>query len=164
MVLYILDNVLEAKATELINLAGSGRISKKANIVSTYVAYDKNKSILTYRSVDRNGSGRSHIVRLLVPKLFFNLLGKAKTKEQIIKSLLNNDGVRISCSCESFKYYFSYLATKNSYNMPDYIEKRFPKITNPMLKGSVCKHVAHVLYNLSSITPSSLIASLSDKQ
>lgn len=57
---------------------------------------------------------------------------------------LKYNHIKISCSCKDFKYRFNYMATKRKYGF-DTNETRPSKITNPKLKGGLCKHQVKVM-------------------
>ena len=55
--------------------------------------------------------------------------------------------VSYECSCPNHQYQYRYLATVNNCAIkPE--EKDFPKITNPGLEGSCCKHVIKTLHTI----------------
>jgi hypothetical protein len=52
--------------------------------------------------------------------------------------------VAIGCSCEDFRYTFSYLVTVAGANLPSHRENAVPKIRNATLTGFGCKHIVKV--------------------
>lgn len=65
----------------------------------------------------------------------------------IVRLLLSGD-IRVSCTCPDFKYRYSYKAYKNKYGLKR--ENRFPKVRNPKLNHTICKHLIVVLSVLGS--------------
>ncbi len=75
------------------------------------------------------------------------------TKRDIIRLMLQGD-IKVHCSCPDFKFRgFKYLGYNLDYGI--YRELRFPRIRNPELEGTVCKHLAKVfgvyMFNWSKI-------------
>lgn len=68
---------------------------------------------------------------------------KEYSKKDVVRLMLAGD-ISVFCSCPDFLYRgFKYMGKKQGYGM--YKETRFPKIRNPRLEGSVCKHLGVVL-------------------
>lgn len=55
--------------------------------------------------------------------------------------------VSVSCTCPDWQFVYRYLATIGKFNIAP-LEKDFPKIKNPRLKGACCKHVLKALQKL----------------
>ena len=60
--------------------------------------------------------------------------------------------VSIDCQCGRHQYWYRYLAGVGGYAVTPPQEKDFPKIRNPELTGTACKHVLKVLQTLQSPT------------
>ena len=78
----------------------------------------------------------------------FYCIGKDKDIdfEDAIDYAINFGDIHIRCNCKSFLFHgFAYLSTqlKYIYGIPH--ENRFPKIRNPNLKSTMCKHCDVVL-------------------
>lgn len=67
------------------------------------------------------------------------------------------------CTCGRHQYWYRYLATIGNFALAP-LEKDFPKIRNPQLKGCCCKHVLKALSVLKAGTVHSLIAKELEKQ
>lgn len=69
-----------------------------------------------------------------------------KPAVKLAKELLEG-AARWNCSCERFRYYYRFVLTtlKSNYNVA---ETAFPKIRNPELRGTCCKHIARVAHNM----------------
>ena len=66
--------------------------------------------------------------------------------EDAIDYAINYSDIHIRCSCPSFLYHgFAYMGTQLRYLYGIPIEKRFPKVRNPNLKSTACKHCDVVL-------------------
>ena len=82
-------------------------------------------------------------VKLLDLFKLINEFGTTLQPIEIVRKAIQGD-VRIHCSDPSWLYWgFQYLGTKKGYAL--YNEPRAPKIRNPQLKGSVCKHLSNAL-------------------
>ena len=71
--------------------------------------------------------------------------------------------ISFDCTCGRHQYWYRYLATIGNFALAP-LEKDFPKIRNPQLKGCCCKHVLKVLSLLKAGTVHSLIAKELEKQ
>jgi hypothetical protein len=60
---------------------------------------------------------------------------------------INDGDVKLSCSCPSFLYFYSYKASQLKYKL-GLPERRPAKRNNPGLAGSVCKHIHRVIMKL----------------
>lgn len=72
---------------------------------------------------------------------------KADYKDKDIMRLLSESDLEVYCDCPAFKYWgYKYI----SWNLDMGVEKetRNPKVRNPKLKGTVCKHLIMTLERL----------------
>lgn len=69
-------------------------------------------------------------------------LSKKQTAD-IIRQLILSGHILVYCSCPDFKYRYQYKSFVQGYGI--FKELRFPRIRNPQLTGSVCKHMISVL-------------------
>lgn len=68
---------------------------------------------------------------------------KEYSKRDIMRLMLSGD-IAVYCSCPDYLYRgFKYMGKKDKYGI--YNETRYPKIRNPKLEGTVCKHLGVVL-------------------
>jgi hypothetical protein len=79
---------------------------------------------------------------------FYDVLNDSTLNaNEAARLLLWGSNIRLACFCPSFIFYgFAYILTQ--YDSSIYPETRFPKIRNPELKGSGCKHCRKVLKTL----------------
>lgn len=105
----------------------------------------KNYLTLYFKCLDRRGTKRKHLVRIVLEDYPTYLETYKDLKpEEIIKKALLLGNCKVHCSCENFLYQgLTYLAFKKGYGIVN--EPRFPGIKNPQLKGSICKHLSSVL-------------------
>lgn len=79
---------------------------------------------------------------------------KGKVNYDNIRKYLNyamdHGDVFVSCTCPDFRYRFAYTATKKKF-IEGKPETRPSNITNPHLKGGICKHIIKLLNNKSWI-------------
>lgn len=73
----------------------------------------------------------------------------APSKPDEAAKLLTNGGLRCSCDCGRWIFFYSYVATIGKFNagVP---QVGYPRIRNPNLSGMACKHVLRVMNQLSS--------------
>lgn len=69
-----------------------------------------------------------------------------KPAAKLAKDLLEG-AARWNCSCERHRFWYRYLLTtlKANYGAS---ETAFPKVRNPSLRGTCCKHIARVAHNM----------------
>lgn len=65
--------------------------------------------------------------------------------------LLLRDQVQVHCTCPAFRFFYRYGATAKGFSLLP--ENRPAEITNPELRGSVCKHLARSLTYLGAWYP-----------
>ena len=99
---------------------------------------------ITFKTKSDTGVGTyTEKVKLLDLRKF--LRSENTTKDAVKKALLGD--IQVSCSCPAWKFWgYQYIGTKEKYAIEP--ERRSPKIRNPQLKGSICKHLDVVLYVL----------------
>lgn len=85
-------------------------------------------------------------VKLLdLDKLIEKYKGEKKPLDIVRMALEGN--IQVHCTDPSWKYWgFQYIGTTRDYALEK--EPRYPKVRNPNLQGSVCKHLDNVLYIL----------------
>lgn len=71
--------------------------------------------------------------------------------------------ISFDCTCGRHQYWYRYLATLGKFAVAP-LEKDFPKIRNPNLKGCCCKHVLKVLKTLKSSGIHGILAKAMEKQ
>lgn len=120
--------------------------SNKADLVH------KQKLLIKYQGVDKQGlihftcgsysrKGKNH--NIIIKLLDFEEAKKISNKNKDIMNLAVYGDIAVYCSCESFLYHgFKYMAWTRGYGLSR--EVRFPKVKNPYLQGTVCKHLIAV--------------------
>ena len=100
----------------------------------------KNYLTLYFKCLDRRGTKRKHLVRIVLEDYPTYLETYKDLKpEEIIKKALILGNVKIHCGCENYLYGgYAYISDVKKYGIVK--EPRFPSIKNPQLKGSICKH------------------------
>lgn len=139
-------------------------LSKKTNFARYYRRKTIDISEVTYKSIDVEkfvNEGRlifyMHVrsydvtieINGITKYLKKNLNGERSTFKKIrkyISKAIDDNDIRIDCTCPDFRYRFAYTATVNGYKAND-PETRPSLIRNPDLKGSSCKHIMNVLSN-----------------
>ena len=90
------------------------------------------------------------LIRLegLIKYLKRKLKGKVNYKNirRYLERAADENNIQVYCSCPDFRYRFAYTATKKGW-MAGKPEDRPSNITNPRLRGGVCKHLIKVLNN-----------------
>ena len=70
----------------------------------------------------------------------------------------------IECDCGRHQYWYRYMATIGGYQLGRPREMSFPKVRNPNLKGTACKHVLLVAKKLQSPSEHTRLARQMEKQ
>jgi len=80
--------------------------------------------------------------------------------EEKVWMALNQGDVLVNCTCPDFTFGgFKYIATELGFSIEK--ETRFPKINNPNVDGSVCKHLDYLLNNINDFN-SEIVSDLKD--
>ena len=114
---------------------------------SKYITIDED-NILYFKTPSHTKEGvvyEQRVKLLELDKYISEYRGK-KPPIEIVRMGLEGD-IAVHCNDPSWKYWgFQYIGTVKNYALEK--EPRYPKIRNPNLKGSVCKHLDNVLYIL----------------
>lgn len=118
---------------------------KKQNITTKFTGINKDGSV---RFVTKSGTtpgkywNQTLIFKDLTEGLSMLYDDPHLTQKAIMQLVVAGDLI-LYCDDPSFKYYWSYKAHVGGYGIMR--EIRYPKIRNPKLTGSVCKHLYAVL-------------------
>ncbi len=104
-----------------------------------------------------------HQVKIRLEEWDDQLTNSRANKSTATKNALNGK-VSIDCDCERHQYWYRYLAGIGGYAIAPPTEKDFPKVRNPGLAGSCCKHVVAAFQVLRTPTYQAIIAGHLDKQ
>lgn len=78
------------------------------------------------------------------------LSNKHLRPRQAVQYAIHEGDLHLTCNCPAFKFWgFQYIATKGEFAFGRK-ELRKPKIRNPKLRGSVCKHLYRILLRWAS--------------
>lgn len=134
-------SLLKQKATSKIKYR-----AKYQNMKSTYLGVTKEGKV-RFKTTSATIVGRFYYQEILFKdlQLALQLLSDSpKTSTMTILALIMKGDIMLHCTDPSFKYMgWQYMAWKSGYGMKR--ETRFPKVRNPRLKGSICKHLFVVL-------------------
>lgn len=85
-------------------------------------------------------------VKLLDLEELINTQSGIRKPIEIVRMAIEGD-IEVNCTDPSWLYWgWKYMGTKDKYALEP--EPRYPKVRNPNLKGSVCKHLDNVLFIL----------------
>ncbi len=137
-----LHPVFEAGWRELRNDTEFKRLQRSKKLNTRYMGVMNTRGWITFQTKSQFVRGRnySQFIKLLDMKDIDSV--KDLKKREIMRLMLAGD-LAVHCTCPDFKYRKKYMAYQIGYGI--YREDRFPKIRNPKLEGSVCKHLAVVL-------------------
>ena len=63
-----------------------------------------------------------------------------------IQQIISQANISLNCQCGRYQYWYRYLASSGGFSI--ITETGYPKIRNPRLKGSCCKHLLRCIYDL----------------
>jgi hypothetical protein len=120
-----------------------GRFARSKNMPSYYKGVMNTKGWIKFVTPSQFNRGKyyTQYIKLLDIK-DLDALKDLKKKDAI--NLLLSGNIAVYCNCPDFLYKgYKYMAFNMGYGM--FREMRFPKVKNPNLEGTVCKHVGTVL-------------------
>ena len=122
--------------------------SKKLPSGTKYVKFDKKSGVLSFKTESQThpGTGLDWKQRIKLLDLSVALdIPDPKLKMLDRVRLACYGDLQVECSCPSFKYWgFRYIMTQLD-SVLGKKEKRMPKVRNPKLDGTVCKHLDSAL-------------------
>ena len=132
----------EATKKELLSGADSARKKRAKKLITKYKGVN-NDGCVEFMTNSQYTPNKKYqqLIKLNDVKDISAL--KEFKKSEITRLLLNGD-LSVYCSCEDFLYKgYKYMAWNMGYGLDK--ENRFPKIKNPNLEGTICKHLIAVL-------------------
>lgn len=136
------------KAKDVIDLSLGADLQRARQEINTGIPITTKAGELRFMT---NAGPKSDVKRhyVLVRLLNFEAAVVASAPAKQIVNQVINGNVAVSCDCGRWRYWYSYMATKGSYNAnPNHREGAYPKIRNPNLHGLACKHILRVMTNL----------------
>lgn len=103
--------------------------------------YQVNGGVLQFSVLASSESKKTvHQVRIRLEAWNDQILNTRANPQTAAKNAVNGL-VSVDCNCERHQFWYRYLAGIGGYAITPPLEKDFPKIKNPRLKGACCKHV-----------------------
>jgi len=138
----MLDRILTELTIGGISRKADGKTKERAETLRSQLV-GLSGNILTFKT--HGWVQRVQLVRL--PK-WLNRFREGKKKLVDVVSWSIHSDVKVACSCPSMLYGgFAYIASEGGFKVGR-DQTRFPKVRNPGLNGSVCKHLVKVLEDL----------------
>jgi hypothetical protein len=134
---------LRRNAPHFLNIRGKSKDTPG----SRFVNIDE-KNICHFKTPSHTHAGVTYDqqVHLIDLEEIMKTQGGIKKPLEIIRLALEGN-IAVHCTDPSWKFWgFQYIGTKEKYAITK--EPRYPKVRNPRLKGSVCKHLDNVLFVL----------------
>lgn len=132
----------EATRLEILKAADSARKARAKKLTTKYMGVTQKNGWIQFQTYSQYTPGLKYIQTIKLKEAKDMKHFKEFKERDIVRLFLNGD-LQVKCSCPDFKFRFSYLTYQLGYGLTK--ENRFPKIVNPNLKGSVCKHLLCVL-------------------
>ncbi len=114
-------------------------------------------NILTFITNSGTTPGKRWVQRvqlLHLPKFLAAVRDGKKRPISAITQALKASDLRVVCNCPAFKWWgYAYIASQLTYKFGR-AQEIFPGVRNPMLRGTVCKHLIRVLQVLPFHVPS----------
>jgi len=128
---------------KLPELSPSGAVYRRMNIIK-----NNGKDELEMWFETRGATYKNHpwwVQRVVM----INLLDQLKVSQNIertVRDAIENNDLLLGCTCPNFSFGgLEYINNKDKTNHPRFRETRRPNLTNPELKGIMCKHLHLVL-------------------
>lgn len=136
-------------ATEILRLSHPDDISRAQHEIHYAVPLSLVQWQLTLRTQASHQYGASHhtiTVQLLDTQ---SMAGLGTVPALTMARQIAQGKVKFDCDCGRHRYWYRYMATVGGWGCGQ-PEHRFPKETNPSLRGVACKHVVRVARELQS--------------
>ena len=115
-------------------------------LVTTYLGVDK-KGIIQYKTTSGTYAGKFWYQQIKLRDIQAAMQAAsadASMRHRDIVNLAVFGDIEVHCNDPSYLYYgWQYIGTQLGYAL--FPERRFPRIRNPGLQGTVCKHLFNVL-------------------
>lgn len=133
----------EASRKELISGADAARLARSKKLTTKYIGVTNSRGWITFKTNSQYTPGKKYTQYIKLNEAKDMKYFKEFNKRDIVRLFLSGD-LSVWCSCPDFKYHgFKYMGYQMGYGI--YKENRYPKIRNPRLEGTVCKHLLCVL-------------------
>ena len=132
----------EATRLEILKAADSARKARAKKLTTKYMGVTQKNGWIQFQTHSQYTPGLKYIQTIKLKEAKDMKHFKEFKEKDIVRLFLNGD-LQVKCTCNDFRYRYSYLTYQLGYGLTK--ENRFPKIVNPNLKGSVCKHLLCVL-------------------
>ena len=133
----------EATGKELLKNADYARKQRAKKLTTRYAGVTNSNGWIRFVTNSQYTPGKKYIQYVKLAEAKDMKYFKDFNKRDIVRLFLSGD-LQVYCSCPDFKYHgFKYMGYQMGYGL--FKENRFPKVRNPNLEGSVCKHLICVL-------------------
>lgn len=140
---------LRRRAPHYLNI----RDKSKKTPGSTYRGIEDDVIEFTTPSFTTPGVVYTQHIKLLDLNRLIQTESGTKLPKHIVRDAMMGD-IEVHCTDPSWLYWgFKYIGTKDKYSIEP--ERRYPKVRNPNLEGSICKHLDSALlampFNISEV-------------
>ncbi len=133
----------EATRKELISGAESARKNRAKKLTTRYIGITQGRGWITFKTNSQYTPSLKYTQYIKLNEAKDMKYFKEFKKRDIIRLFMSGD-LSVYCSCPDFKYHgYKYMGYQMGYGI--FKENRFPKIRNPKLDGTICKHLICVL-------------------
>lgn len=132
----------EATRLEILKSADSARKARAKKLTTKYMGVTQKNGWIQFQTYSQYTPGLKYIQTVKLKEAKDMKHFKEFKEKDIVRLFLNGD-LQVKCTCPDFRYRYSYMTYQMGYGLTR--ENRYPKIVNPDLKGSVCKHLLCVL-------------------
>lgn len=159
---YKLKSILEYSAKELVDLAKSDtpkRYRRRQSlgipkVKDAYINYNNGSAVIVLDTHDHvQKIILEDFVQLVADEVISKIDNRTSRRDIVklvklaVNIIVNSGDVLVDCDCDDYKYRFNWIAKQYGYAATDRVigHNYAPKITNPKLKGAMCKHLIRVL-------------------
>jgi hypothetical protein len=133
----------EASRRELLDGADYARKQRAKKLHTRYMGVSQHRGWITFQTNSQYTPGIKYTQYVKINDAKDMKYFKEFNKRDIIRLFLSGD-LSVHCTCPDYKFRgFKYMGYQMGYGI--FKEMRYPKIRNPHLEGTVCKHLICVL-------------------
>ena len=133
----------EATRSELLKGADKARVNRAKHLTCKYIGVTGARGWIKFQTNSQYTPSLKYTQYIKLNEAKDMKYFKEFNKRDVIRLFLSGD-LSVWCSCPDFLYKgYKYMGKQMGYGI--FRENRFPKIRNPKLEGTVCKHLIAVL-------------------
>ena len=134
--------ITEATRKEILRDADPARKQRSKKLITQYISVTNARGWIKFKTTSQYTKGKYYTQYIKLKEAKDMKYFKEFSKRDIIRLFLAGD-LQVFCQCNDFRFRYKYLTYHKGFGL--FKEMRYPKIRNPFLQGTVCKHLICVL-------------------